>query len=288
MAEGVEGYPRWDGALKTGPTWPVIAEEEVRRGLDNQWARMALILAFAYTLLFLGSLWTLSQSQGDSVHNMGNFLNVLDLLPWATLGVAAIMAGPALLEDAKHGALELYLARAVTWKDYLIGKIGAVLGITTLSLWAPAVLYWIASFVFFDEHPDQWMLVPATGLVFALMWGLMVTGLGLGFSSVARSSRGATLVLFGGVAVAEAVISNLLNAVTRSDAMQLLSPFSVMEQQFTWIFSVDAPYSFPVWWATLVWAGLTILGWGLVWWKHPRLKGTEDKDAKPAGGDASA
>lgn len=273
MPEGVEGYPRWDGQIRTGPTFPVIAQEEVRRGLDNQWARTALILVFAYTLLYLGSLWTLSRQQGDVVHSMQNFLNVMNLLPWGTLAIAAVMAGPSLLEDMRHGALELYYSRAVTRWDYLIGKVGAVLGITTFSLWAPALLYWVASFLFFDEHPDKWMLVPATSLVYALMWGLLVTGLGLGLSSVARSSRAATLILFGGIAVAEAIISNLLTGITRNDSFMILSPFNALQQQYAWIFGVDAPFGFPVWWGAALWGGLTVLGWGLLWWRRPRISG---------------
>ena len=121
MPEGVRSYPRFDGALRARPAFGVIAMQEARRARLNLWSQYAFILIVAYTVVYLGTLYQASQRSGDLVHTMDNFLGFVNLLPWGALAVASVMTGPALLEDARHGALELYLSRAVTRADYLAG-----------------------------------------------------------------------------------------------------------------------------------------------------------------------
>lgn len=274
MPEGVAAYPRWKGALSARPAFPVIAAEELRRAVNNQWARSALILVFGYAVVYVGSIHTLAQSRGvANAHTMDNFLFFLNLLRWGALAIAAIMAGPTLLEDRRQGGLELYLSRAVTRADYLAGKTLAVLGLATFAMVGPALVYVLASHLLFAQHPAQWALTPAGVLLYGLLWGLLVAGLGLGLSCIARSSRGATLLLLGGFAVTDVFISSLLEGVTRDATAKILSPFAALQQQQAWLFGVAEPFPFPAWWGLALWASLTAVGWGLVAWKHPRVAG---------------
>ncbi|HLE95784.1 MAG TPA: ABC transporter permease subunit [Candidatus Thermoplasmatota archaeon] len=275
MPEGVHGLPRYEGVLRRRPSFPVVAFEEVRRALQNPWARFALMLAFAYSVVYLGSLWTLKQSRGDSVHTMENFLYFVNLLRWAALAIAAVMTGPSLLEDQRRGALELYFSRAVTKADYLAGKVLAVLGLTFISVFGPAMVYFAGSWVLFEKMPDRWAWVPLTAAAYAAIWALVVAGVGLGLSLVSRSSRAATLLLFGGVAVLDVIISNLLEAITRNDSVQVISPLSALGQQVGWLFGADLPYTFPFWWGLVTLGGLALVGWVLVAIRHPRLQGVD-------------
>jgi ABC-type transport system involved in multi-copper enzyme maturation permease subunit len=274
VPEGVTGYPRWQGPLSQGPAFPVIVKEEVRKAVRNMWGQLAVGLAFAYAVIYLGSLNTLGQARGESAaHTMDNFLFFLNNLRWASLGIAAIMAGPALLEDHRRGALELYLSRGITRRDYLTGKVVAVFGMSALVMVGPALLYVLGSFLLFKAAPAQFGTAPLGAIVQGLLWAAMVSGLGLGLSGVAKTSRGATLILFGGFAVADVFVSKLLESITRNGVMQILSPFSALAQQNTWLFGTAAPFGFPEWWGLVEWALLTLVGWGLVAWKYPRLAG---------------
>lgn len=275
MPEGLAGYARWQGELARGPMFPVVMSREVRRAWKNVWSFYALILVFAYTIVFVGGLYTAGQTRGSTVHTMDTFLDFLNLVRWGSLAVAAVMAGPALLEDARRGALELYLARAVSRGEYLLGKILAVFGMAFAALAAPGIVYWVASFFLFDEHPKGWLLAPGGIVLYSAMWAVLVAGLGMGLSSVARSSRGATLALFGGLAVVDVLLANLLQAITRAPEAQILSPFSAVAQQAGWIFGATPPFGFPEWWGLAHWAALALVGWGLVAWKHPRIPGEE-------------
>lgn len=274
MPEGVTGYPRWRGPLSEGPAFPAVAAGDIRRALNNMWSRTALILVFAYAVIFLGNLYTLGQARGaDAAHTMDNFLYFLNNLRWGALAIAAVMAGPGLLEDARRGALELYLSRGITRRDYLLGKVLAVFGLTALAMIGPALLYYAGTYTLFDKQPAPWVQAPAGIVVYGLMWAALVSGLGLGLSCVAKSSRGATLMLFGGFVVADLLVSKLLEGITRAGEAQILSPFSAIAQQTGWLFNVKPPFVFPEWWGLLEWLALTAVGWGLVAWKHPRLAG---------------
>lgn len=274
MAEPVSGYPPWKGELSRTPRLITIAIEETRRTWNNQWARAAVTLAFAYAVISLGSLYTLKSRPG--VHSMDALVDFMGFLRWAGLGLAAVAAGPALLDDAQRGALELYLSRAVTRFDYLAGKILAVLGMTFAALAGPGLIYWLGSFLVFDDHPDLWGWAWAGILGYALVWALVVTGVGLGLSCVARSSRAATLILFGAFAGLEILFGRILESITKSGEVQVMSPMGDMAQQAVWLFpGTDAPHAFPWWWGLLALGALLLVGWGLVWWRHPRLKGVE-------------
>ena len=276
MPEGVGVYPRWDGPLRTGSSIPLIAGQEVKRAFNNFWSRFVLMFILAYTVFALGNLYTLTRGpRGDEVHTVERFLDFLQNLRWGALSVAAIMAGPALLEDAQRGALELYLTRAVSRAEYLLGKILAVFGIAFLSMAFPALLYYALSFILGPDQPAGWGRVPGGAALYGLMVAAMAAGLGLGLSCVARSARAATLVLLGAVALADLFISNVLEGITKNEVFQILSPFSALEQQTSWIFNVPEKYAFPAWWGIVEWLALTLIGWALVAWRHPRVRGAE-------------
>lgn len=271
VGEGVEGYPRWDGYLSTGRTWPVILGQEIRRTWEDLWGRIAITVVIAYALVFIGSL----QSAGSTAHSYDTVLLFVGNLRWGALALAAIMAGPALLEDRLQGSLELYLSRAVTRADYLAGKIGATFSLTTVAIVVPAIIYWVVTLFLFTDHPARWTWFLPAALVYGLIWAGMVTGVGLGLACISRSSRAAALILFGAFAVADVLVANVLEGITRAGAARVISPLAAHGQQVGWLFTAELPFAFPFWWGLVELAVLAALGWALVWWKHPRLAGVD-------------
>lgn len=274
MAEAIRGYPRWEGELSRSPRMFIIAIREVQRVLKSNWAMGALLLAFSYGVVTAGNLYAGRESFG--VHTWANFLDFQELLCWAGLALAAVATGPALLEDARKGALELYHSRAATRFDYLAGKSLAIVGLAWAAVSGPALIYWAGTYLVFDEQPEAWAWAWAGILGFGLIWALVVTGLGLGLSSVARSSRAAAIILFGGIALLDILFGRVLTLITRAPEILVMSPLADMAQQATWLFpAATPPYEFEWWWGAAALAGLIALGWGLVYWRHPRLKGVD-------------
>lgn len=282
MPEGIVPYPRWQGTLSDRSRVPVIIMNEVRRALQERWSLVALLLGLAWGFASIIEFYNLREA-GAGVHDYEGMVAMLRQLLWFSLGVGAAVGGPMLLDDQRVSALELYLSRAVTPIGYLTGKVAALTALTTLVVFLPAMALWGASFVFYDSRPDNWGWAIFPLLGFSLMWGLMVTGLALGFSSVGRSSAGAALVLFGGFATLEYLVDPpgilqrvaTITSLTEDARWAILSPFSAVEGQLGWLLSIESPHIFPYWWGLLVWGALTGLGWAMVAWKHPRARGDE-------------
>lgn len=270
MVEGVPDYPRWDGPLRHGRSYLVVAREEARRAWRNNWSLFAIMLSFLFGVLSLVTL----EVGGERAHTLDNANRILDLLRWGALAVAAVLGGPSFLDDAESGALELYYSRAVTQKDYLGGKILAILGLTTLTILGPVLLYWGGSHLILESHPDQWTQYPLRAGLYGLGWAVVVTGLGMGLSCVSRSGRAASLFLFGGFAVADIIIDNLLTFLTEDQQLTIISPFAAASAQFEWLFDTGGE-AFPYWWGLLYLGVLALVGWGLVAWRHPRVQGVD-------------
>lgn len=267
MAETFTRYPKFTGALTGMPPALSIAREQFLRIYRNTWTTIALAV-------FLG-LAVLAQFTSQ-LSGMDRIASALNILQWGALGVAAIGAGPAFIDDERSGALELYHARGVSRRSYILGKSLGVWSIVVLAVLVPGLAYYLSGLFTTDDITTEWQWGWAGVLGRSLIWGTVMTGLGLGLSCALRSSRAASLVLFGGVFGLDIVLSTLLSSLTRSDTFQLLSPLSSLQQQDGWLFvNGEAPFDFPFWWGLLVLAGIAAVGWALVALRAPRVRGVD-------------
>ena len=223
-----------------------------------------------------GAFAAILLKSNPAAHTMDAFVQFLSLLLWGALGIAAVMAGPALLEDAQRGALELYLSRSLTRRDWLAGKIAAVLALTFATVFVPALIYILATAILLGDHPANWGWSWAGALGYAAIWSIVVSGLGLGLSCVMRNARAASLVLLGSVAGMVVVLGGLLTQLSQNAHLEWLSPIGALDQQVGWLFpGSKLPYAFPWWYGLAALGVLAAVGWGLVIWRAPRLKGVE-------------
>lgn len=178
-----------------------------------------------------------------------------------------------LLEDARRGALELYLSRPVTRLHHLAGKALALLALCLTMFVVPILLYTLGTYVFFDEQPDGWTTAPWAALPYALLWSVAVSGLALGVSCLARNGRAAALLLIGGAVALHVIAATLLPNLTEATWPTILSPFSAMQAIQPWLWPSVEAGEFPAWWGLAEVLALAALGWGLVARFHPRLRG---------------
>jgi hypothetical protein len=264
LPEGVHGYPRWQGTLRSGPAFPTIVAQETRRAFRNIWATYALALVFIVALFYAPRL--------PSQNTLDNFLAAFHTLLWGGVAMAGIIGASTLLEDSRHNALELYLSRGLRMRDYLAGKVLAVFGLTSLAVIGPALLYFVATVMLVEQHPAHWELVPLGVLVEGLLWAGVLTALALGVSCVSRNARAASITLLGSFFIMDVFVSNLLEGITRNAQLQILSPLVSMAQLSPVLFQAGDQL-FPWWWGLAEMLLLLGIGIALVAWKHPRLAG---------------
>lgn len=277
MPEGAHPYPRWEGPLSTGSLIGVVVGQEVRRAFRNYWAQLVFLFIGAYTFVYIAQLASSATGGVSSAHTVKTYVDFLNDLRFGALFVGGLVAGPSLLEDVRRGGLELYLSRAVSHRDYLIGKVAAVFGLVTLSMFGPALVYWVATGVILKEHPPGWGMALAGALGYSLLWGLVVSGLGMGLSAIARTSMGAALLLIAGPLVLELFVVALLQPITRQKILTVISPLTALRAQTSWLFKLGTKVDlgFHYLWGLLVLGLLIVVGWGLVAWKRPRVRGAD-------------
>lgn len=272
MSEAPRGYQRWTGTLSPKSRVVVIAGDEVRRVAVNTWSLLAVGAGLAWGLASAIELYQIKQA-GEATHDIAGFLDMLGQLQWFVVVAAALVGTPMLLEDARRGALELYLSRSVTRFQHVAGKAVALVALTALMFVVPILLYTLGAYVFFDQQPARWTTAPWAGVAYGLLWALFASGLALGMSCLARNSRAAALALIGALVVLHVTATNLLPGLTEATWPRILSPFNAMQAVQPWLWRQAPPGDFPAWWGLTEILALTALGWGLVWRHHPRLRG---------------
>lgn len=272
MTEAPRGYTRWEGKPVDSSRIGIIAGDELRRVRTNTWSFLAAGAGIAWGIASTIELYQVKQA-GDATHDVQGFLAMLGQLQWFVLVAAALIGTPMLLEDARRGALELYLSRPVTRFQHLAGKATALLALCMTMFVVPIAMYVLGAYVFFDEQPDGWTAAPWISLGYAFVWSVMASGLALGVSCLARNGRAAALVLIGGAVVLHVTATTLLPNLTEATWPTILSPFNAMQATQTWIWSEAETGDFPAWWGLAEVLGLAALGWLLVAWFHPRLRG---------------
>ena len=273
LAEAVRGYQRWQGQVSTKSRILTVAIDELARARRSTWTSLVALSGLAWGMASTVELYQFRNS--GSPHTIDSFAAMLDQLRWFVLGLAAVVGAPALLEDHRRGALELYLSRPLTKWDYLAGKALAVLalcfGVFVISIGA----YTAASYVFYSSHPGGWLMAPLLGLLYAFVWVFMVAGLALGISCVAQGGRAASIIIFGSAVVLHVTATTILPQLTGTSWLGIFSPFQAHEAIKAWFWNSLPHGAFPPWWGLTEILAIAALGWGLVVWKHPRLRGED-------------
>ncbi len=272
MTEAPRGYTEWVGTPSTSAPIGVIAADELRRVRNNVWTFLAVGAGVAWGVASTIELYQIKQA-GAATHDLQGFLDMLGQLQWFTLVAAAIIGAPMLLEDARRGALELYLSRPVTRLQHLAGKALALTWLCLMVFLLPILLYAAGAYIFFDDQPEGWTAAPWVALPYVVLWSVAVCGLALGVSCLARSGRAASLLLIGGAVTLHIIATTLLPNLTESTWPAILSPFNAMQAIQPWLWPSIQADDFPAWWGLAEMLALAVVGWGLVARFHPRLRG---------------
>lgn len=275
MNEGL-GYRRLPPTPRSGSPMLVIMQNELAGLRRNQIALFIALGTLLFSMMYVGlNVYAIEQQDPGSGHTIESFVYFLDVLRWLALAMAAVLAGPGLLEDSRQGALELYLSRPLRHSTYLVAKALPTLLIVTLTMWLPPLLYYGMSFFTFENNPAGWHATTWQSLVYAIMWAVPVTGAGFAVSCVARAGLVAALWIVGVVFMLDILVADLISVITSIAGFEALSPLALHGQQQEWLFDLAAPHDFKAWWGAIGLAAITLVGWATMAWRYPRLRGGE-------------
>ncbi len=181
---------------------------------------------------------------------------------WPMVLVACVLLGSGLVaEDRRANALELYLSRPVTVRQYLLGKlvtIGAFIAMVTL---VPTTILLLAQLSLAWGQPGEaWRLLQllARTLLAGAVWVAVPSMLIVTASSLTAKARNTAILFLAVVVMLEFVISNILHEIFENDAWYLLQPSFNVRQVMTYVLGDAADFNagVPLWQSAAV-----LLGW---------------------------
>jgi ABC-type transport system involved in multi-copper enzyme maturation permease subunit len=267
IPEGVRPYPRWTGRIRA-PTAMTVLAGEIERSRRSAWITLTVGLGLA---LGIASTIEIYQFRRDGAPEptLDVYLAMLEQLRWIALGIAAAAGIPALLEDHRKGALELYFARPLSRFQYASGKAGAVLALTLATVLLPCLLFYAVSMATYDEQPAGWHRWQALGMLYMTGWAVLASGIALALSALLRSARQATLLFLGALVGLEIVATRLLGDLTENHELAILSPMTAYRAMQPWFFDVSQTEGFPALWGAGLAAVLLVAAWAVYAWRLP-------------------
>lgn len=253
------GYTRWSGKLidRSLAWWPVF-----RSGVELAFRKKRFKAFFAFSFLpaffFLGGVYISERLEdfrtflrgGDSflTVNPSYFKSYFTSGP-LLLMLIIIMAfsGAGLIaDDLKNNALQLYFARPLRKKDYLIGKIAVLsffIGLLTLLPGMTILIFKLifsGSFKFLAEYP--WL--PLSIFVESLFLIVFFSIYTLFLSATSRNSRYVMTLIVVGYYFTD-VLFGILFAIFRKPYLGLVSLKRNLDQIASVIFLQNPAYKFP-------------------------------------------
>jgi ABC-2 type transport system permease protein len=202
--------------------WP-ITREALRLVLAKRAFLVLLIGSFVPFLFRVGQVWIFTQfpETGRILpvdgRLFGEFLNqqIVFTVILSVFGGAGLVAN-----DLRTGAILVYLSRPLTRRDYVLGKLGVLLGLNLAVTLAPGLLLYLVALALAPGQFAKWELfwiAPAI-VAHSLLIALSVSLLVLAVSALSRSTRVAALGFVGLFVGLEIVRGVLVNIADRPEA----------------------------------------------------------------------
>ena len=237
--------------------WPV-AREALRQVLLRRMLILLLVLSWLPLLYPVGQLFIVARMPQLAplltvdARLLGDFLSVQTYL-----GLLMLLFGGAglIASDLNSGGMLLYLSRAISRRDYVMGKLAAALALTLSVTLAPSALLYVLAVAFLPARFLRWDLVWLAPAVSAqsLLIALVLSVSALVCSCLTRRAAISGIAFFAllmGLDLAQALLSSSL----RLDAAPLLSPLSSLRIVGRALFGPASAE--PVHW---IWALLALL-----------------------------
>lgn len=222
-----QGYQRYSGDRTRRRAWWVIARTGLMDRLRER--RFLALLLFAWSpflvhavQLYLGATVIRAAFFAATEETFHAFLSQQRLFVF----FITIYAGAGLIaSDRQSNALQIYLSKPITRRDYIGGKVLTLALFLALVTWVPAMLLLLLQVLFSGSldfvlgHPR---LVPAITLASALQVTIAVMTM-VALSSLSRSRRFAAM-LYAGLVIFAGALDGVLEATTGNPAWVLISP----------------------------------------------------------------
>ena len=257
-----QSYRHWQGELKGHKMrWWVITKMGLKLIFKRKLAILFLLIPYVSVVVFgVIMYFSRSFSEGNPILNFDKFFYSIFLYSLFSLYefLTVIFFGTGLItRDLKYNALPLYLAKPLTYIDYITGKFGIIAFCILFTTWLPAMILIFLNTVFMETSFFSWTnLFLFYGVTVYACLGTLVLGLLiLALSALSRTRRN-TIILFLGVIFFGQILYGILNSFFRNDFFSLFSLHANLKVLGNQIFQQSLPYSHGWYWSLTVLLGV--------------------------------
>lgn len=188
--------------------------------------------------------------------------------------IIAIYAGAGLIaDDLKANALQIYLSKPITRRDYMIGKLGVLVFFLALPTLVPGLLLFILAVIFESNatflQENFWVLGSITGYSLAIIFTNALVVLAL--SSLTRSKRFAG-INFAAIFFFSEILYGVLSGIFHSRRMVWVSLWDNIRLVGDFFFGLTPREQSPTWLSALILAATIFAGAVIV---HRRVQAVE-------------
>jgi ABC-type transport system involved in multi-copper enzyme maturation permease subunit len=265
------GYQHWAGTLsERRRPWTPITRLGIRLAFKRKFFKFALGVSLLPAVVFSVGVY-ISEKIEDFKFMVGGRRQLLSVDPaffkayftgdflLFMIVMVLVLAGAGLIaDDLKHNSLQLYFARPLRKRDYLLGKLGVVSFFLLLQTLVPGLLFLLLKLIFsgslsfLGRFPRILPAILLNSLVLTGFFGLYT----LLLSSLGRSRRFVSILLFL-VYFFSDIFFGVFYGIFRHPAFCLLSLKANLQQVGAGLFGVPGPYETPWLYSALVLAGLS-------------------------------
>lgn len=271
------GYRHWSGQWTSHPyRWWVITRQGIAL-LSRKKRFMVLMILACIPFIVRGVLIYFTTVVGKSAPFLridGKFFaDFLSQQMIFTILISIYAGAGSIANDLKANALQIYLSKPITRRDYIIGKLGTIIFFLAMPTLIPALLLFLLAALFDSSlsFVRQYYWVPASVFGYSLTIILICSLVMLALSSLSRSSR------FAGINFAAAfffsqILYGILTAIFRSTSVAWVSLGTNLIHVGDLFFGNAPRYTSPQWLSALI---LLSLAAGCILLIHRRVQAVE-------------
>lgn len=281
-----KGYTHWDGELKPRrwPWWP-ITRLGIKLAFKRKYFKLILASAFLPAFAFLVGIYV-AERVGDfqamfrggerifevNPRYFATYFNS-DFLLFMMLMIMLVSGAGLISDDLKHNSLQLYFARPLRKRDYLLGKMSVLVFFLFSLTLGPGLLFLLfklvfeGSFSFLRTYPWLPLSVVASSLVTTTFFCLYT----LLLSSLSRNRRYVSVLIFA-VYFTSDILSEFFSENFNEPAFALLSLKENLQQVGAFFFRQKPTYPVPWVYSLFILAGLSAVALLVL---HRKVRGVE-------------
>jgi len=261
-----KGYAHWEGQLRERRfPWTPITWLGIRLAFKKKYFKFIIFSSLVPAVVFLVGIYISERIEDFQSMFRGNrqllevnpayFKTYLcgDFLLFMMVMILVVSGAGLISDDLKHNSLQLYFARPLSKRDYLLGKANVIVFFLLLLTLIPGLVFIIfkllfaGNFQFLASYP--WLPLSVIG------YSLFVTGFFCAYtlllSSLSKNRRYVSILIFT-VYLFSDILFGFFYENYKNPAFALISLKANLQQVGSWFFRLKPAYAFPWYWSLLI------------------------------------